>query len=439
MTKKKIALISGIMSIILVGVLLTLLLSGAFNPVERQLSLAYKFLSEGNYVEAILAFDKAIEINSKDLRPRIGKTNILIHNGDEGAAADTFDDLINIDSPKWPETEKPKGYDGEWYSFEELVEWYLNYNVTNGLEDKNEPFVAVLEKWGFDLYDREKAPVSDKESGEYEEEFLLSIKETDKNIVYSFDDKNVTHKSNQYTSPIKIYEGETHLYVATIDELYVSSDTLVLNYKVVLPKLSYEENWMFDKYENDSPYYETECKYVDGKATNETRKTGRIKPDQDKIKEWVNEGYEDDEPYREYERLYIAGEKTESVRYTGKTKPKNELLEKLLSGYWRNNGMTLGSTQVTKFYENGLFYEADLNWVQDNEGPDGKHKYELNGKVLRLYNNGQLYDELTYDGSKFISKIRQKQSSRDEMINGVYVPAKTTPLTLTYQKNRQWD
>ncbi len=52
--------------VVLLAVAICVLISGRItSPFEKQLELGYKYLQEGNYEEAILAFEKAIEINPK--------------------------------------------------------------------------------------------------------------------------------------------------------------------------------------------------------------------------------------------------------------------------------------------------------------------------------------------------------------------------------------
>ena len=46
--------------------------SGMLNPVEHNLKLGYKYLNEGNYEEALVAFDKVIRIDEKNIDALFG-------------------------------------------------------------------------------------------------------------------------------------------------------------------------------------------------------------------------------------------------------------------------------------------------------------------------------------------------------------------------------
>jgi len=87
MTKKKLFLIL-ISLAVLIALIAGICLSGALSPYERQIKLAYKLLEKGSYEEAILAFDKAIEIDSKRDKAYIGKADVYVSRCDENTLAD---------------------------------------------------------------------------------------------------------------------------------------------------------------------------------------------------------------------------------------------------------------------------------------------------------------------------------------------------------------
>ena len=87
MSKKKILLII-ISAVVLIAVCASIGLSGILSPYERQIRLAYKFLEQGNYEEAILAFDKAIEIDVKRDKAYIGKADVYVARCDENTLED---------------------------------------------------------------------------------------------------------------------------------------------------------------------------------------------------------------------------------------------------------------------------------------------------------------------------------------------------------------
>ncbi len=82
MDKKKLIIII-IGAILLLSVIVGIGVSRHKSPYEHQLSLAYKYLEEGNYQEAILAFTKAIEIDSNKTEAYLGRAESYIKNGDD--------------------------------------------------------------------------------------------------------------------------------------------------------------------------------------------------------------------------------------------------------------------------------------------------------------------------------------------------------------------
>lgn len=88
MDKKK-TIIIAISSILLIAICVTIGLSGVFSPYQRQIRLGYKLLEQGNYEEAILAFDKAIEIDVKRAKAYIGKADVYVTRCDENTLEDT--------------------------------------------------------------------------------------------------------------------------------------------------------------------------------------------------------------------------------------------------------------------------------------------------------------------------------------------------------------
>lgn len=88
MDKKK-GIIIAISAILLVAICVTIGISGVLSPYQRQIRLGYKLLEQGNYEEAILAFDKAIEIDVKRAKAYIGKADVYVTRCDENTLEDT--------------------------------------------------------------------------------------------------------------------------------------------------------------------------------------------------------------------------------------------------------------------------------------------------------------------------------------------------------------
>lgn len=324
MSKKNILIII-ICAVVVVTTAVIIVAGGMVHPLEQQMRLGYKYLVEGSYDQAVLAFTKAIEIAPKDLRPRVALANTQIAMGDDAGAKDTVGDIGKTGGSENLEKDNPpEGYNKRWYTLRELVEWLLDYNVKNGLEGSNNTFITEIEACGLNLYDRQPAPSADRESGTYQEEFVVALSSLNGGaIYYTLDGRAATYQSAEYEAPIRVLENQTlPVQAVTADKYFVSSKTLELQYQVKLPELSGEGDWRFDGYEELPPNYEVERKYEGNQPTDQTRRTGRVKPqegEQGKLQEWRYGGFENQEPYREYEALYVNGGKTEKIRYTGKT------------------------------------------------------------------------------------------------------------------------
>ncbi len=124
MSKKKVLTII-ISAALLIAVCISIGISGVLSPYERQLVAAYKLLNEGKYEEAILAFDKAIDIDVKRDKAYIGKADVYVARCDENTLEDIkavlktaynqhyndknivngmiriSDKLINMGKPEW--------------------------------------------------------------------------------------------------------------------------------------------------------------------------------------------------------------------------------------------------------------------------------------------------------------------------------------------------
>lgn len=87
MDKKKLLLII-ISAVLLITACVSIGISGVLSPYERQIRLGYKLLEQGNYKEAILAFDKAIEIDVKRDKAYIGKADVYVARCDENTLED---------------------------------------------------------------------------------------------------------------------------------------------------------------------------------------------------------------------------------------------------------------------------------------------------------------------------------------------------------------
>lgn len=78
MRKTLIIVLIAIIAVIGIGATAFSISKSVFDPYEQQIKLGYKFLAEGQYEEAILAFDKAITIEAKRDKAYIGKADTYL-------------------------------------------------------------------------------------------------------------------------------------------------------------------------------------------------------------------------------------------------------------------------------------------------------------------------------------------------------------------------
>lgn len=228
MMKLKKVLIGMIAAIVLLTIGICYVIgTGVLNPLEHQLSLGYKYLEQGKYEEAILAFNKAIEIDDKKVDAYLGKAQAEIKLGDSEDALETIETAIKL------AVDIEQTYSQE--NFKTAVEWWIeNVDSSNSsfeelikLISENNPDVIGSYEWGESEYETEE-PYK-----EYQELYVNG--------------KKTGHKK---------YTG----YSAT-------------------------GKWINEGYESEEPYKEYERLYLNSEPTDKIRYTGKTKPKREEIKQ----------------------------------------------------------------------------------------------------------------------------------------------------------
>lgn len=201
--------------------------TGVLNPLEHQLSLGYKYLEQGKYEEAILAFNKAIEIDDKKVDAYLGKAQAEIKLSDNEEALDTIETAIRIIA------DVEQTYSEE--TFKAIVEWWIE-----NADSSNSSFEELIKLISENTTD----VISSYEWGESEYETEEPYKEYQELYVNG---KKTGHKK---------YTG----YFAT-------------------------GKWINEGYEAEEPYKEFERLYLNSKPTDKIRYTGKTKPNTEEIKQ----------------------------------------------------------------------------------------------------------------------------------------------------------
>ena len=199
------------------------------NPLEHQITLGYKYLEQGKYEEAIIAFNKAIDIDDKKIDAYLGKAQAEIKLGDNDNALETIESAIKI------ATEVEQAYSLK--NFKYVVDWWIeNADTTNS---------------GF-------------------EETLKMIAECSPDIISSYEWGELEYELEE---PYKEYKA-----------LYINGKKT--NHKKYTGNFA-AGKWINEGYEAEEPYKEYERLYLNSKPTDKVRYTGKTKPNTEEIKQKI--------------------------------------------------------------------------------------------------------------------------------------------------------
>lgn len=95
---RKPIVITIIAAVLLIATCIAVLQTGVLNPVKHNLQSGYKYLEEGNDEEAILAFNKIIEIDESNIEARFGLADAYEALGDYNKAENYLREILKIDS-----------------------------------------------------------------------------------------------------------------------------------------------------------------------------------------------------------------------------------------------------------------------------------------------------------------------------------------------------
>jgi tetratricopeptide (TPR) repeat protein len=193
------------------------------SQIKKYMTLGNKYLKEGKYEEAILAFNKVIEIEPKNIEARLELADAYIATNKFEDAEKVLREALNINKTR--------------------TEIYLKlmdvYEKTNG---DAQGIISLLQTSMENVHDdrvKEKlesiipnVPKVNVPSGKYSE--FQSIKflnlKTEEKVFYTLDNTKPTMESREYTQPIEIGGGRTTLRAILINEKGVSSKEVECEY-----------------------------------------------------------------------------------------------------------------------------------------------------------------------------------------------------------------
>lgn len=193
------------------------------NNPEQQLALAYKLLEEGKYDEAIIAFNKVIDIDGKNIDAHIGLSKAYVKLEDYDEAEKVLNKALEIDN-------KNKNV------YEELIGVY----VLTDKYDKISDLIEDLEGIGLGSEAdklRPNAPMADVVSGTYSEPIEVALSGSG-TIFYTTDGSEPTSNSTRYSNKIKIASEGTHQIKAmVIDNRGINSKIETYNYVLTFEQI----------------------------------------------------------------------------------------------------------------------------------------------------------------------------------------------------------
>ena len=144
MNKKTIIVIAAIVAVLAIGSAVGI--AGFSKRYEHQLELGYKYFEEGKYEEAILAFDKAIEIEPKRYEAYLALADAYIANGQKDKAISLLEDAMEITNSK-KIAAKLKKLEGKKRNLTEMT--FTNFSATytegSGIIEHNEGAVGGMD------------------------------------------------------------------------------------------------------------------------------------------------------------------------------------------------------------------------------------------------------------------------------------------------------
>lgn len=195
--------------------------------VSKQLDLGHKYLLEGNYKEAIIAFEKAIQIDPKSVDARLGLSEVYV------AANRIEDAIIVLNDAMVIDLNRPEPYtnlarifmlQGDYQKALEILE--------KGLKNSGDTsIVALLDEL------KPQTPVASVESGKYTEPVTVKfdgIGEKDE-VYYTLNGSEPNKEAIKYDKPIKFGNGKNTIRAITYRNSVIASDEARYEYEIDIP------------------------------------------------------------------------------------------------------------------------------------------------------------------------------------------------------------
>lgn len=121
---------------------------------QEQYDLGVRYLSDGNYEEAIIAFTAAIEIDPQNVNAYIGRADTYVKRGsteDLLLAKEDYDRAIELESELWEAYQKRSIVLTMMGDYVEGLATLYGYKEANSLSEADEAIQSYLERLSFDI------------------------------------------------------------------------------------------------------------------------------------------------------------------------------------------------------------------------------------------------------------------------------------------------
>lgn len=222
-TVKKILIIAILTIVAVTAVFIAVNIANKNDNPEHQLALAYKLLENGKYEEAIIAFNKVIDIDGKNIEAHIGLSRAYVKLEDYDEAEKVLNKALEIDN-------KNKDV------YEELIGVYELTNKYDKISDLIEDLEGIGLSSEADKL-RPNGPTADLASGTYSEPIEIALSGSEI-IYYTTDGSEPTSDSLRYNNKIKITSEGTHQVKAmVIDNRGINSKIETFNYVLAFEQI----------------------------------------------------------------------------------------------------------------------------------------------------------------------------------------------------------
>ena len=121
---------------------------------QEQYDLGVRYLSDGNYEEAIIAFTAAIKIDPQNVNAYIGRADTYVKRGsteDLLLAKEDYDRAIELESELWEAYQKQSIVLTKMGDYVEGLATLYRYKEANSLSEADEAIQSYLERLSFDI------------------------------------------------------------------------------------------------------------------------------------------------------------------------------------------------------------------------------------------------------------------------------------------------